>query len=46
VAGAVAALNKERRIEFGRQVRKALEQYTEGDGVAIPDEVNIAMGRA
>ena len=46
VAGAVAALSEEQRSEIGRQVRKELAQYAEGDGVAIPDEVNIAMGRA
>ena len=46
VAGAIAALSEAQRSVFGRQVRKALERYAEGDGVAIPDEVNIAMGRA
>jgi ubiquinone/menaquinone biosynthesis C-methylase UbiE len=44
VANAVSALNEERRIAFGRQVRKALQPYAEGEGVAIPDEINIAIG--
>ncbi len=43
VAGAVAALSEERRAAFAREVKAALQPYADGDGVAIPDEVNIAM---
>lgn len=46
VAGAVAALGEERRAEFGRHVRKTLRQYADGDGVAVPEEVNVAMAVA
>jgi hypothetical protein len=43
VAGAVAALNEERRAALARQVRMALQPYADGDGVAVPDETNIAV---
>ena len=43
VAGAVAALTEERRAALARQVKVALQPYAEGDGVAVPDEINIAM---
>ena len=46
VAGAVAALSEERRAELGRHVRKALQQYADGEGVAVPEEVNVAMALA
>jgi len=45
VAGALAALSEEQRAGFSKQVRTALQPYADGDGVAIPDEVNIAMAR-
>jgi hypothetical protein len=45
VAGALAALSEEQRTGFSRQVKTALQPYADGDGVAIPDEVNIAMAR-
>lgn len=44
VSGAVAALSEVRRAAFAREVKTALQPYADGDGVAIPDEVNIAMG--
>ncbi len=45
VAGALAALSGEQRAAFARQVRTALQPYADGDGVAFPDEINIAMAR-
>ena len=45
VAGAVAALSGERRAALARLVKTALQPYAEGDGVAVPDETNIAMAR-
>lgn len=42
VAGAVAALSEERRTALARQVKAALQPYADGDGVAVPDETNIA----
>jgi ubiquinone/menaquinone biosynthesis C-methylase UbiE len=44
VAGAVAALREEQRAVLVRQVKTALQPYADGDGVAVPDEINIAMG--
>jgi ubiquinone/menaquinone biosynthesis C-methylase UbiE len=41
VAGAVAALSEEGRLALARQVRRALQAYTDGEGVAIPNETNI-----
>jgi ubiquinone/menaquinone biosynthesis C-methylase UbiE len=43
VAGAVADLSEERRAALARLVKTALQPYAEGDGVAVPDETNIAM---
>jgi ubiquinone/menaquinone biosynthesis C-methylase UbiE len=43
VADAVAPMSEERRAEFAGQVKLALQPYADGDGVAIPDEVNIAI---
>jgi ubiquinone/menaquinone biosynthesis C-methylase UbiE len=43
VAAALAALSAERRAEFAKQVKLALQPFAEGDGVAVPDEVNIAI---
>jgi ubiquinone/menaquinone biosynthesis C-methylase UbiE len=45
VAGAVAALSEERRAALARLVKSALQPYAEGEGVAVPDEINIAMAR-
>jgi ubiquinone/menaquinone biosynthesis C-methylase UbiE len=42
VASAIAALCEEDRAAFARLVKFALKPYAEGDGVAYPDEVNIA----
>lgn len=43
VAGAVAALGEEKRTALERQVKIALQPYANADGLAIPDEINIAM---
>ena len=45
VAGAIAALGGEGRAAFARQVKTALRPYADGDGVAYPDEINIAAAR-
>lgn len=45
VAGAVAALSEEQRAALARQVKTALQPYADGDGVAVPDEINIAMAQ-
>ncbi len=42
VASALAAMSDEGRAAFARQVKTTLQSYAEGDGVAYPDEVNIA----
>jgi SAM-dependent methyltransferase len=42
VAAAVVALDDEKRAALARQVKVALQPYANGDGVAVPDEVNIA----
>lgn len=42
VADAVAALSAERRAALAGQVKTALQPYADGDGVAVPDEINIA----
>jgi ubiquinone/menaquinone biosynthesis C-methylase UbiE len=44
VAGAVAALSEDKRVALAKQVRTALQAYADGDGVAVPDEINIATG--
>jgi len=43
VATAVAALSEGRRVVLARQVSAALQSYADGEGVAVPDETNIAM---
>lgn len=43
VAGAVAALSEEGRAALAKQVSLALQSYADGEGVALPDETNIAM---
>lgn len=42
-AAAVAALDNEKRTALARHVKMALQPYANGDGVAVPDEVNIAI---
>jgi hypothetical protein len=46
VASAVAALGEEQRAGLAKQVKTALQRYADGDGVAVPDEINIAMAQA
>ena len=43
VAGAVAALSTEQRSALASEVDATLRPYTDGDGVAVPDEINIAI---
>ena len=43
VAGAIAALSEGRRTALAKQVKVALQPYADGDGVAVPDEINIAI---
>ena len=45
VAGAVAALSDEQRAALAKDVKGALDAYADGDGVAVPDEINVAMAR-
>ena len=45
VGATLAALGADGRAEFARLVRAGLAQFAEGDGVAYPDEVNVATGR-
>lgn len=45
VAGAVAAISEEQRAALARQVKAALQSNADGDGVAVPDEINIAMAQ-
>jgi ubiquinone/menaquinone biosynthesis C-methylase UbiE len=45
VAGAVAALNEDQRAALAKQIKLALQPYADGDGVAVPDEINIAMAQ-
>jgi ubiquinone/menaquinone biosynthesis C-methylase UbiE len=46
IAGAVAALTDAKRMAMAADVRAALQSYAEGDGVAVPDETNLATARA
>jgi ubiquinone/menaquinone biosynthesis C-methylase UbiE len=46
VAGAVAALTATERAALADEIRMALHAYAEGDGVAVPDETNIAIAFA
>jgi len=43
VAEAVASLSEEKRAALARQVKIALQPYADGEGVAVPDEVNVAI---
>ncbi|MGH7767660.1 MAG: class I SAM-dependent methyltransferase, partial [Candidatus Binatia bacterium] len=45
VAGAVAALRNDQRAALAREVKMSLQPYADGDGVAVPDEINIAMAQ-
>jgi SAM-dependent methyltransferase len=45
VAGAVAALSEDGWAALTRQVESALQGYADGDGVAVPDEINVATGQ-
>jgi ubiquinone/menaquinone biosynthesis C-methylase UbiE len=46
VAGAVAGLSDNARAALAGQVRATLRPYADGDGVAVPDEINIAIAYA
>jgi ubiquinone/menaquinone biosynthesis C-methylase UbiE len=46
VAGAVAALTEAERAALAGQVSAALHAFAEGDGVAVPDETNLAIAHA
>jgi hypothetical protein len=46
VAATVAALTDTKREALAEQVRAVLHPYADGDGVAVPDETNIAMAHA
>lgn len=43
VAGVVASLDEEQRALLERRIEIGLQPYANADGVAIPDEVNIAI---
>ena len=43
VAGAVARLSDAERSELARKVHISLHSFADGDGVAVPEETNIAM---
>src|SRR5512138_1781020 len=43
VAGAVAALDDERRAALAEQVKTELQPYATADGVSVPDEANIVI---
>lgn len=45
VAGAVDALSEDQRAALVEEVKAALQGYADSDGVALPDEVNIAMAQ-
>ena len=45
-ASAVANLSENRRPALAKQVKLALQAYADGDGVAVPDEINIAIAQA
>jgi ubiquinone/menaquinone biosynthesis C-methylase UbiE len=42
VAGAVAALSEEARTALGQDCHRALQSYIGGEGVAFPNEANLA----
>lgn len=45
VASAVAALSEDQRAALAKQVKLALRPYADGDGVAVPDEINLAVAQ-
>lgn len=45
IAAAVAALSEDQRAALAKQVKITLQPYADGDGVAVPDEINIARAR-
>jgi ubiquinone/menaquinone biosynthesis C-methylase UbiE len=45
IGATLAALGEEGRAQFARLVKAGLSQFAEGDGVAYPDEVNVATAR-
>lgn len=45
VASTVAALGSDQRVALARQVELALRPFADGDGVAVPDEINVAIGQ-
>jgi hypothetical protein len=46
VAATVAALTDTKREALAEQVRAALHAYADTDGVAVPDETNLALAHA
>jgi hypothetical protein len=46
VAGAVAALAASEREALASQVSEMLHMYADGDGVAVPEEINVAIAYA
>jgi hypothetical protein len=46
VAGAVAAAGSAARAALAAQVARALLEYADGDGLAIPDETNVVTALA
>jgi GNAT superfamily N-acetyltransferase len=46
VAGAVATLTETKREALASQVSEMLHTYADGDGMAVPDETNIAIAHA
>ena len=45
IAEAVAAVSDDRRAALVTHVKTALQPYADRDGVAVPDEINIAMAQ-
>lgn len=45
VADAVAALSEQQRAAMARQIKAALRPYADGEGVAVPDEINVALAK-
>lgn len=45
IAEAVAGVSDDRRAALVAHVKAALAPYADRDGVSVPDEINIAMGR-
>jgi hypothetical protein len=45
VAELVAAAGEEKRAAFVAHMKDALKTYVDGYGLAVPQEVNVAVGR-